>query len=190
MAARCTAPALLAAILPDRCQPNVGPSRPHSLWRQTLRPSRLHATATSASREDAEAERAGARRCAAGALLSAALLLAPPAMDAMAQSVRINDDTPIVDLAKVVPAARLPGLQLELKDLERCEHSRAGTRAAFTGAPSAHGLWLRRTRTAACCTAARCTVARCTAARCVTACRLCARPPPWRAGRRGGACAC
>lgn len=40
-------------------------------------------------------------------------------MDAMAQSVRINDDTPIVDLARVVPAARLPGLQLELKDLER-----------------------------------------------------------------------
>ena len=53
--------------------------------------------------------------------LSATLALTPicpTAMEAQAQPL-INDDTPVVDLARVVPAAKLDGLQQQLKDLER-----------------------------------------------------------------------
>lgn len=77
-------------------------------------------------------------RAAAGAVaLSAALTLAPMApgaLEAHAQSVVISNDTPVIDLARVVPRDRLEGLQQQLLDLERCAAPRGGR-------PSGAALW-------------------------------------------------
>ncbi len=60
-------------------------------------------------------------RAAAGAVaLSAALTLAPmAALEAHAESAVVSNDTPVVDLARVVPSAQLEGLQQQLRDIER-----------------------------------------------------------------------
>lgn len=59
-------------------------------------------------------------RLAAAALTSAALALAPMAIaPAYSQTVAISNDTPVVDLARVVPSSKLEGLQQQLLDLER-----------------------------------------------------------------------
>ncbi|PSC68992.1 methanol dehydrogenase [Micractinium conductrix] len=62
------------------------------------------------------------RSAAAAVALSATLALAPVGVgsvpEAQAASVGINNDTPVIDLARVVPSARLEGLQQQLKQLE------------------------------------------------------------------------
>lgn len=62
------------------------------------------------------------RSAALAGALSATLALAPitPAsLEAWAQSAAIREDTPVLDLARVVPSGRLEGLQQQLLDLER-----------------------------------------------------------------------
>lgn len=60
------------------------------------------------------------RATAGGVVLAAALALSPVgAHQAHAESVTISNDTPVVDLARVVPSARLEGLQQQLLDLEQ-----------------------------------------------------------------------
>lgn len=62
------------------------------------------------------------RSAALAGALSAALALAPIApasLDAWAQPAAISADTPVLDLARVVPSGRLEGLQQQLLDLER-----------------------------------------------------------------------
>ncbi|KAL4457453.1 hypothetical protein ABPG75_012318 [Micractinium tetrahymenae] len=100
------------------------------------RPSRQSCTAHAACRLSQQADRVASEpsstaaaqppllarlRAAAGAVaLSAALAWAPVAVpEALAQSAVISNDTPVVDLARVVPSARLEGLQQQLRDLER-----------------------------------------------------------------------
>jgi len=59
-----------------------------------------------------------ARPLAAG-LLAASLLLAPPALAAGPVVVTLSDDTPVADLARVVPSGKLAAVQQQLLDLER-----------------------------------------------------------------------
>ena len=63
------------------------------------------------------------RSAAAASALAATLALAPigpAALEAHAASVTVSNDTPVLDLARVIPSQRLEGLQQELRDLERC----------------------------------------------------------------------
>lgn len=41
------------------------------------------------------------------------------ALEAHAESAVVSNDTPVVDLARVVPSAQLEGLQQQLRDIER-----------------------------------------------------------------------
>jgi hypothetical protein len=62
------------------------------------------------------------RSAAAATALAATLALAPvgpAALEAHAASVTVSNDTPVLDLARVIPSQRLEGLQQELRDLER-----------------------------------------------------------------------
>jgi hypothetical protein len=66
------------------------------------------------------AQRALQGACAAA--LAAAVSLAPLdglSMPAYADSVLVSNDTPVLDLAKVVPTGRVDQLQQRLKQLER-----------------------------------------------------------------------
>ncbi|PRW56026.1 methanol dehydrogenase [Chlorella sorokiniana] len=61
------------------------------------------------------------RSAALAGALSATLALAPisaTSMDAWAQPVAVSNDTPVLDLARVVPSGQLEGLQQQLRDLE------------------------------------------------------------------------
>lgn len=63
------------------------------------------------------------RSAALAGALSAALALAPVApgsLEAWAQPAAISEDSPVLDLARVVPSGRLDSLQQQLRDLERC----------------------------------------------------------------------
>ena len=107
-----------------------------SSLRPPVRAPRCHCTVSAACREAQPAGRQAPplppqgpsllerlRGIALAGALSATLCLAPMApgaMEAHAQSSAvISNDTPVVDLARVVPAGRLEGLQQQLRDLER-----------------------------------------------------------------------
>ena len=73
------------------------------------------------------------RSAAAATALAAALALAPvgpAALEAHAASVTVSNDTPVLDLARIIPSQRLEGLQQELRDLERCARWRGHCVAA------------------------------------------------------------
>lgn len=104
-----------------------------SSLRPPVRAPRCHCTVSAACREAQPAGRQAPplppqgpsllerlRGIALAGALSATLCLAPMAPGAHAQSSAvISNDTPVVDLARVVPAGRLEGLQQQLRDLER-----------------------------------------------------------------------
>ena len=76
------------------------------------------------------------RSAALASALSAALALAPisaTSLEAWAQPVTVSDDTPVLDLARVVPSGRLEGLQQQLRDLERWAARGATAAAAGKG---------------------------------------------------------